>query len=573
MRRVVFYILAIGLLSCTSEAGSGGDQPVIKDGVTIHSYEDFTESLARLNSHSGETSSSCLQLIRNRTSIVPHAFLTAAAPVTGDQKTAMYPRIKKAADGSILMFYHGSQYGSRIFLTKSRNLLDWTTPVMLYSPYAVTIDGAEDIRRFVNMDAVVLPDGEILAVCSYRAESNYSKGLGCGLMLIRSKDNGESWSQPRIIYEGPNWEPYLLYLPDGRVQCYFTDATPQTRNSGTSVIVSSDRGATWTEKIRCCRLYKYLYDGENTEFTGQKIFTDQMPCFRILNDGKTLFGFLEDRLETPASISGSSSCKMSLVWNEGFEWKDLGEENAGPQKRLNTVVKGAGGYVEVFPSGEVVLSCGRSSLLNMKIIDSDGGYSSTEDWNKRWYTPFAEKGFWGCMERMSPHTLAAAMHCSSGMQIGLFWLNHRIDAFEAGINCDGDPEEWTGTEAFFLGTSDGTEVLIRTARDKENLYLLAEFICAESENPRLDIKLLNKDGDGTTSVSLSRSSLAVGKGESADGRSGFAVESVVPVKNLGNPGQGDIIKLFATLQTSAGQETFSLSDITSPATWQTIRFQ
>ena len=28
-------------------------------------------------------------------------------------------------------------------------------------------------------------------------------------------------------------------------------------------------------------------------FAGEKIFTDQMPCFRVLNDGKTIFGFIE----------------------------------------------------------------------------------------------------------------------------------------------------------------------------------------------------------------------------------------------------------------------------------------
>ena len=192
---------------------------------------------------------------------------------------------------------------------------------MLYEPEPVVIDGDSDVIRYVNMDAVVLPDGEILAVCSYRASSHYDRGVGGGLKLIRSKDNGRTWSAPEIIYEGLNWEAYLLLLPDQRtIHCYFTDAIPQSRNSGTSLITSTDKGVTWSGKSRICRQYKYDYtcpvhdpaavgapcppDCPKMEFLGQKIYTDQMPCFRVLNDGKTIAGFMEARLETPTNING-----------------------------------------------------------------------------------------------------------------------------------------------------------------------------------------------------------------------------------------------------------------------------
>ena len=575
-KRILFIGGILLALSCSKNGGGEGDPASVDaEDVLLHRYDDYMQAPVVKNSHAEETGGSCLQPIWSCRTVIPHAILTAAAPasVSVEQKTAVYPRIKKVADGTYLMFYHGGEFGSRVYLTRSNDLVEWSEPVMLYSPYAVTIDGAEDIRRFVNMDAVVLADGEILAVCSYREEKNYAKGIGGGLMLIRSKDNGKTWSQPRTIYEGTNWEPYLLELPDGRIQCYFTDATPQTRNSGTSVIVSEDKGATWSEKIRCCRLYKYLYDGDNTEYTGQKIFTDQMPCFRILNDGKTLLGFLEGRLETPASIKGSSYCKMSLVWNEGFEWKDLGEESAGPQKRLSSVVRGAAGYIEVFPSGEVVLSCGRSSLFSMKIVDSEGGYNSTENWDSRWYTPFEEKGYWGCMERTSPHTLAAAMHGNSGMQIGLFWLNHRIDAAKSTVTCDGNPSEWDNEDLLFLSTPDGAEVIIRASRDEQYLYLLSEFVCPSGTDPRLDLKLLKKNGNGTCSMTLSSSSSApvsVRRGKTRMQQSGFAAEAAIPLKELGSPVDGDRIPLFATLSSSGKQETFTLSDISKPNTWQTI---
>ena len=113
-----------------------------------------------------------------------------------------------------------------------------------------------------------------------------------------------------MIFEGTNWEPYLLQLPDGRIQCYFTDCLPATRNSGTSVITSTDNGRTWHGHMRVCRQYKY-------DDKGVRIFTDQMPCFRLLNDGETLFGFLEARLE-PEGPQGNSIYTMSAVRNRGF---------------------------------------------------------------------------------------------------------------------------------------------------------------------------------------------------------------------------------------------------------------
>ena len=189
--------------------------------------DDDSPYQAVLNSHAGEEQWSVMQPMYDYYQFIPHNELTG--DVAEAQRTAMYYRVKKLADGGYIMFWHGGATGSRIWSSLSSDFKTWSEPRLMLSPKLNMVNGVEDWRRFVNIDAVVMPDGELVAAYSFRATNAYSSGQGCGIMLIRSKDNGCTWSEPVQIYDGPNWEPYLLLLPDGKtIHCYFTDAKPQT---------------------------------------------------------------------------------------------------------------------------------------------------------------------------------------------------------------------------------------------------------------------------------------------------------------------------------------------------------
>ena len=549
-----------------------------------------SEAPAVKNSHSGEEQWSALQPMTGTYIVLPHKWLLKDDVV--ENGYANYPRVKKMASGEYIMFWHGNRYGSRIWYSISSDLRNWSEPVMLFRPeFPILADGQQDVRRYVNMDAAVLPDGDILAVCSYRAEKHYSQNMGSGLCTVRSSDNGRTWSEPHHIYEGCNWEPYLLCLPDGRIQCYFTDGIPQCRNSGTSVMVSSDNGFSWGEKIRVCRQFKYFYDGPNTEYTGTKIYTDQMPSFRVLNDGKTIFGFLEARLEHPVSNQGRSYCMMSAVWNDGLDWKDLGEESEGPARRATNAMRGAGGYVSAFPSGEVVISCTYEQLLKLKVLDHDGQCPSGTTWSEDWLFPFPGKGFWAGTEVDSPCTMVAAMHCDEGIQVERLWLNHRINAENASVTPDGDGSEWTGTQALFLTSSDGDETLIRASHDGKNLYLLVETAFAPEQTPdvsaarsardhRLNIRLANSgerkygilslDSKGRVEAKRLSQTSASASGQTSDGRQGNVTEIAVPLSELGGAVAGDYLCIYAEAATPSGTSAFSMSDPSLRSTWQRI---
>lgn len=598
----VVFLLLLALSACTKGNDGPKDGPKPTD-VVLHSVWDMNKEEAVLNSHVGDELYSTLQPVYERYQVIPHAKLIGSNP--GDN-WACYPRIKQMADGRFIMFYHRSQYGAHVWCTTSDDLVNWDTPTKLYAASTVQVtypDGTKksDNLHFVNPDAVVLPNGDVLMVCSYRATGAYGTlGQSCGLSFRRSTNNGKTWGQPLDVEVGPNWEPYMLVLPDGTIQCYYTDAVPWTRNSGTSMIVSKDNGKTWSARQRVCQQYKYDYRTENsakTQYNGQKIYTDQMPCFRILNDGETILGWLEARLETPTPADCAvgddynSRCMMSLVRNHSLEWADLGSDGSylttkmvGPADRETNVMKGAGGYVVTFPSGEVAISCGLNSLMSIKIGNVSGTAWRGDKWTDCLITPLPGKGYWSSMEVFDRNFVAIAMHsqetATNGLQVGCLYLNHRLDAAADKISVDGDASEWKAGGAFYLGVKSGEDVIVRSARDDANLYLAAE--CRDdalSSGTNLTIVLSGgKQGNVILDKSgLVSTTLAGAKGEccgasSQDGRKGWVCEVSIPLSSLGSS-VGDKLACYADFAASGEHSTFTLSNISDKETWQRIKLK
>ena len=548
--------------------------------VKIHVVEDFATVEEPLNSHAGLESFSVLEPMFDYIQVLEDDFLVKPIPDSApEQKTSVYPRIKKMADGRYIMFYQGGQVASRILYSISSDLKDWSEPKILWNPYNITTIEGKDVRRFTTADAVVLPSGEIIVVCSYRASSGYKNGVDCGLVMKRSSDNGQNWSDPQYIYEGTNWEPYLLYLPNGDIQCYFTDCIPSIKDSGTSVITSHDGGQTWGEYKKISRQFKYVSDGH-------KIFTDQMPSVRLLNDGKTLFGFFEARLEPGFPDDAESKFMMSLVYNDGFEWKDLGSENEGPADRQTNLFDGAAGYVSVFPSGETLISCNIKSRFSLKLGDADARRFNGRTWATDWLQPFEANGFWGMTEVVSAHEVVGAIYAPEGLSIGKFYLNHAMTAKHEAINLDGDPGEWKQEHVFYLGSDSESEAVIRASYDDYNLYILVERIGDANAKAYTEVYLQNAESslssskaiyaklsaNGLDKVENSSAVAAAKEGTAADGRKGVAVELAIPLSKL-NAGKGDEILFNAVLRGPGLSDGFTRANEKNPSTWMKIRLQ
>lgn len=544
--------------------------------VLLHDLSDMNKRRAALNSHAGEEQWSRLQPIHSYTRLISNEFLLGDLPGFNPKEyPCSYPRLKKMADGSFILFYMPQSHGSSIYYTISNDLITWSDPVLLLDSYKTVIRDKEVQIRYVNMDAAVLPDGDILGVCQFWCREFYRAELGTGIVTVRSSDNGKTWTSPQVIYEGPNWEPYLLPLPDGNIHCYFTDSTPETWNSGVSVMTSSDNGHTWSAKKRVCRSYKYEYDKETTR--EKSIYTDQMPSFRVLNDGKTLMGFLEARLANPPSNSGKTYHRMSVVYNDGFDWKDLGEDSEGPADRHTYILGGAAGYVETFPSGEVAVSCGRGPGWGIKLLDHTGGHDGKVNWDEGWFIPFNKRGGWGALERINDNMLAAtAGESRGGIWTGVSYLNNTISARKERIRIDGNPSEWKSDDALYLGCMDGNETIFRAAYGRKHLYLTAETLSPENKYGQMEILLCNDEGK-TVTIRYDVNGAAEGcgdgitlvtrRGKSSEGKEGFCAEIAIPYSELKTE-KGDYLKIHAE---AGNGETFTGSDREQPESWLRIR--
>ncbi|MBQ7269988.1 MAG: hypothetical protein IJS62_09120, partial [Bacteroidales bacterium] len=562
------------LLDGETPEGVGEDGAQVLCRVRRVTELDLEEPSA-LNSHAGYELESVLQPMYDYYQMLDNLWLLKDIDIDvyRDQRAAMYPRIRRLPDGTFIMFYMGGHYGSRIWAVRSPDFKTWSEPVMLYKPYSVTGEsGAKGTRRFVNPDAVVLPDGELLLVVAYRTPGLSETDDRSSLSFRRSTDGGLTWGEPYEVRVGTHiWEPCLTLLPDGTLHCYFTDAIAATRNSGMGLITSTDGGRTWSPKIRCCQQYKYDYyttHAEKIQYNGQKIYTDQMPGFRVLNDGHTIAGLVEGRQENPRPAdcdddsTYDSYCSLSLLRNPSLTWTDLTSYDVvreGPADRTKLISRLAyAPSLETFPSGEVAASWtgghrSRSEGIKLRLrlgnaslsAFAGDGWASTDSGV---YTPFSDNGLWAGIEAWGAHFLA--MGCMAemvgtcdtlGIQIGQMFLNHRLFARMQTIEPDGDLSDWTPGGALYVCTPSGEQATLRACHDDARLYLAVECIDpALSENTQLNLRLA-WGGAQKTALTLTPNgvtgsqnlSAIIRKGITSDGCKGYVCEMSLPLSVLG----------------------------------------
>lgn len=545
-------------------------------GVVVHTQEQMNKEAPVPCSHVGAEAWSSLEPVFTYDTLIRTWYLLPS-DIPAEQSAPFYPRVKRLRDGRTIMFWQGGQHSSRIYCARSSDMRHWDARQRLFGPEQKTVAGRKTWIRYMTADAIVLKSGEIVVAASFRSDM-YSEGLGCGIVIRRSRYNGDWWDKPRVIYEGPNWEPYMIELPDGRLQCFFTDADPKFGNSGTSMIESFDGGFTWTEKKRVCRQFKY-YDRQ------QKIFTDQMPCFRLLADGKTLFGILEARLE-PGGPGTPSSYMMSAIWNDAYGWEDLGEDREGPEDRKTNLFRGNGGYVAVFPSGEVVIAAGIGGMLSVKTGDADARRFNGKNWNSDWLRPFDKPGTWGTVEVVDSHHLVWAMDCAEGLQFGTGYLNHKIYAPKMTVTVDGDGREWKLHDALFIGSESPVQAVFRASHDQDNVYLLAEVTGYEAgKEPVLNMSLhdasAKKAGRGSTvsfSAGVSGAAedtdagivISSRKGRTIDGRQGYVAEIRIPKSSVGDAAG---LCFWAEVLSDGVTDTFTGANKSKTETWQRIELK
>ena len=566
---------------------------VKKETVKISAIGELNTDAAIIDSHAGEFSGSSIELdYRNAVSIRATALGT---------NTAFYPRIKKLSDGSFILFYNTGQTGPSIMYMKSADGVEWGKA----KPLAESENLAGGDRTlYATADAVELQNGDLLVAYSYRTEKTYTKDLSkSGIALRISKDKGETWSEPKTIYVGMNWEPHLLQDKNGTIYCTFTHTAPYVhlygynntiRSSGAAIVRSTDNGETWTPEVtgapytaqRVMQSYIGMLDG-------RKIFNDQMPVMLQLNSGKLMLACESLQLDKKFFISIGYS-------DDGWA-KELGLEEIGPVERSTNLFRGAGPYLAQFPSGETVLSYANNSFL-VKLGNAEGKDFGTED------KPFASISstvMWGTLEKDTDHSVYAAYEDKRTVNnssitfitYGKLYLNHRINAKNMSAPLTADPADWTqNTDALFIGSVSQAQSAYRFAYDGDKITVLTErldrklceddkdilFLAAEGATEFLKITV-NAEGvdrvqhyNGKTYESVDKDKIAFAVNTVTVGNKdshGYVVEITFDKSLV--PGLAEVLMFNAQLTNVDDGEkfendTFGLVSMTDVSTWQTV---
>ncbi|MBW8684710.1 hypothetical protein [Chitinophaga rhizophila] len=427
--------------------------------LQITPIQELNQGITTINSHAASTARSSLKMNYRSYVSLGQSSLGATTP--------NYPRVKKLANGSYILFFHNNQIGASVRYSTSPDAKTWTPRNEIFKSYPITDqDGMANERRFSNGDALVLSNGHILAVASYRANAGFlKKPLDAGIALRRSTDNGVTWSDPIAIYQGINWEPYLLQLPSGEIHCYFTDSdrtgTVGT-DTGTGMVVSNDNGSTWTPAFGSDPYYvlRTRYEKNGTTF-----FNNQMPSVIKLNNRNELAAAIEANTGIDYYIS------FAYSGTDGA-WTHLTVNQEGPEDRNDKAFLGSAPYIRQFPSGETVLSYNRASGFHMKMGDTSARHFGDN------YTPLTG-GFWGSLELENSHQVIGVFpNPSSGViKLAKFVLNHRVNATVRTVQVDGNSSEWTNTdEALFVGEKSQAQATLRVAVNRDSIYFLIEVL-------------------------------------------------------------------------------------------------
>ena len=544
-----------------TKTGTASAVPVTGDnnseGLTLHTIAELNAEAPSADSHKDLSAFSSVELnFREYTEVNPTLLLTGSAT---------YPRIKQMKNGEFILFYQNGRIGSNIYYSISPDAVSFEKANVLFKVRAAeNIEGKQDSVRYSTCDAVVLDNGDILAVASFRYNLGYAIDASQGgLAMRRSSDNGKTWGEEEIIYTGINWEPFLT-TNNGEVQLFFTHNAPKFYldgkldkdylSSGVGMLRSSDNGKTWTPCVTSAPYSASIVMQQKRSVNASKtLFTDQMPAVVHLNNGTSVMAVESrpDAGELYISLGYSSDNWTTVIDTEG----------EGPKKRDDNIFEGAAPYIMQFDSGETLLSYNVNNRFSVRIGDANG-----ENFGES-ILPFGKTGYWGTLEKRSSHSVIGSManatsDSTNTIMVGTMYLNHAINAASSTVTVDGSNEEWGGnTEALFIGSDTQAQVAIRAASDTDKLYLLferADYYLTKGDTITLYLADESTGGfwrirtgsDGIEEFSLSGEKLV--KRDSSE--IGYAARVIGTVDNPSDTDTGKIIEISVPMSIFTSKE-------------------
>ena len=179
--------------------------------------------------------------------------------VSHTDKAAAYPRAKRLSNGEVLLGYHHGgglgEYGTWVTLRKSRDRgVTWHFTRDVEGPEGDAFWGFSNVD-FIELGGgrvMLVTSGR------GKAEPEQPQFLSeCARSELRlrfSEDYGETWGVPHGVAGGRGrvWEPSVVQLANGDLEIYYANEAPDLLREGRldqriEVIRSADNGRTWSE--------------------------------------------------------------------------------------------------------------------------------------------------------------------------------------------------------------------------------------------------------------------------------------------------------------------------------------
>lgn len=390
-----------------------------------------------------------------------------------------YARMVQLHDKRLLAVAE-AQGGICVSYSSNGGLL-WTTPTKIIS--------APDLFLYAVPDISQLNDGTILIAFNPRPLSPYTQDRKFGIRVVRSIDNGATWSDPIFVFDAQYtfdngcWEPSLLELPSGEVQCYFANENEYTTSNDQNISVSRsfDKGLTWSVP---------------TIVSYRSGYRDGMPVPILLKDRSEIVVIIEDAGWSGRNNFCATTVRNSLTdnWYNGY----VNGSSANRSMIFQTIppsnqFSGAC-YLRQLPSGETVASF----QSNENRINDDLQYSDM-------HVLVGDENALNFKAKSTPFNVSANMHSiwnsvaviDTGIivalgSIGLPNQSNNIymikgypikqtKAIYCPIKIDGihsADENWTASNMsqLLFGTVCKNKTSVDFAYDDQNLYLTARVV-------------------------------------------------------------------------------------------------
>lgn len=384
-----------------------------------------------------------------------------------------YPRIIRLSSGELLTAF---EHQGEVYVSHSSDDGENWTEAERVAPR----DG--DIISAVP-ELIQLENGDILLAYNTRApQDNEDPEKRFGIKLRISNDGGESWSSQQNVFEGGYewnrgvWEPAMIQLSSGEVQLFFANEYPyeNSEDQEISMVRSDDNGQSWTDPETIS------YREGHRDGMPVPLILDNGEGIAVAIEDNGLSGSefkpsiiwssIEDNWEQ--GTAGGASDRR---------WGALTDES-----QLSASDYGGAPYLQQLSSGETILSFQSTEGRNVEWHHSTMAVAIGDEQAKNFSrksepfdVPEERYALWSSLFIKNDTTVTAVSattaHNAAHSQLYTIdgYVIEEMKALNGQIEVDGrnDEEVWNQSTDNFIGAYSPVSAEISTAWDENNLYV------------------------------------------------------------------------------------------------------